>query len=1169
MVVKPPQRNLSPDADAWANWVESQLTVMDRTQKVLGSSVSGLQSVSNNALSLAAANKSTAEELFQEVGNSISVAGEAVFWSYDEPTDDVVPANPQAVWFQRDPENDSVVATWEWQPSGLDGEDDPQGSWVKKVWGQGSIGEGAVEWEALASDAKDKVETALSNAMDALDKAFEVEGGVAGALAAVSNLENELVPRVESAQSQAESAASAAASALVSATNAGTTAQTANTAATNAQNTLNNLRVGGRNFLLADPQVLPLSTNSSENYPLTQGVDERGAWISGFQASAPETMYLNTFVTSTWTAGKGTVYSNDLYPIAGPLVQSVEVWCDSTVQVRMGAANAANQNVPANTWTRVYTTALDTTRPSGLFVIGSTLPADTKLYFRDWMIQRGTAPSGWVPPLEWEASRVEAAVSAASGAVTGTVLEYALSSSRTVAPESGWSSSSPTPTGDLPYVWLRSRVTYGSGETVTTSPAVATGPQGPQGADGQGIEIAGSVATYSALPVNLTSADAGKGFLVQANGLLYIWDGSAFPAESQGVEFRGQDGLPGSEGAPGVGVEYVRVYYLKRAAILGTPPAPTTNPPTGGWVATEPAYVEGSTDNVYTSMITVYSDGGFEFGPVNLSAGFEAAKLAYSKALDAQATASDAQTVAANLQTAIEAGTLRASKTDPGVSKGLTWAVLNSAETAIVGLRIANADGTAWMPYQVIAEDVLVVSPNGTIQLKDNTVTAGNIVASEDLSAKVGQFLTLKASSIIGDTAALNQAFINQLVTGNILVAGNAGSDGKVDTIMLANGAITAPKIMASEELSAKVGQFLKVTTTMLEAGSAQITNAMIGNIDAGKITSGTINADRIAASSITGAKLSANAIDGKVITGATIQTTDTENRGVKVTPTGIQAWDSSGTRTVNITGDGTTNTITGGFRTSYAGQPGVILVNNTTAGNLPGIFWSSSGSALGSDAAIYLTDKYEMVIRNRTIGGGQGPIRIYPAAWAQNGFFVGGTVHEPAGGLGYGPSGVRFEGNRLYVSGTGNAHGIWAPDIATSTFAANLGVASSPKGRFYKVTSLRAAKSDIEPVTNRVDPHNVLDLEVSDWYDKTQIREREQALNSDGDTEINTDIPLKRIPGVIAEDVRDVGLAEFCTYDENGDLQGVMYDRIPLLLIPVVRELAERVKELEEKSKR
>lgn len=77
------------------------------------------------------------------------------------------------------------------------------------------------------------------------------------------------------------------------------------------------------------------------------------------------------------------------------------------------------------------------------------------------------------------------------------------------------------------------------------------GIQGPPGEDGAGIEIAGSVAAYGDLPTTLTAADVGDGYLVQADGKLYIWTGTEFPPNGAGVEFRGPIGPQGIQGETG------------------------------------------------------------------------------------------------------------------------------------------------------------------------------------------------------------------------------------------------------------------------------------------------------------------------------------------------------------------------------------------------------------------------------------------------------------------------------------------------------------------------------------------------------------------------------------------------------------------------------------------
>lgn len=86
------------------------------------------------------------------------------------------------------------------------------------------------------------------------------------------------------------------------------------------------------------------------------------------------------------------------------------------------------------------------------------------------------------------------------------------------------------------------------------------GPEGPQGipgepgADGQdgaGIDLQNSVDTYDDLPDTLGPGDAGQAFLNRADGRLYIWDGSSFQPEGEGVEFRGPKGDKGDQGERG------------------------------------------------------------------------------------------------------------------------------------------------------------------------------------------------------------------------------------------------------------------------------------------------------------------------------------------------------------------------------------------------------------------------------------------------------------------------------------------------------------------------------------------------------------------------------------------------------------------------------------------
>jgi hypothetical protein len=55
----------------------------------------------------------------------------------------------------------------------------------------------------------------------------------------------------------------------------------------------------------------------------------------------------------------------------------------------------------------------------------------------------------------------------------------------------------------------------------------------------------------------------------------------------------------------------------------------------------------------------------------------------------------------------------------------------------------------------------------------------------------------------------------------------------------------------------------------------------------------------------------------------------------------------------------------------------------------------------------------------------------------------------------------------------------------------------------------------------------------------------------------------LWRHHGVIAEDLVDAGLDEFVSW-ENGEPEGVQYDRLAIYLFPIVKNLLQRIEKLE-----
>ncbi len=92
-----------------------------------------------------------------------------------------------------------------------------------------------------------------------------------------------------------------------------------------------------------------------------------------------------------------------------------------------------------------------------------------------------------------------------------------------------------------------------------------------------------------------------------------------------------------------IDIDSTTIYYLLQSSTANPPAKPTTDDPGGNWTTTEPTYTEGSTNTLYIVTKTKYSDGTFEYTPVSKSSSYEAAKLAYNKALNAESVANAAE----------------------------------------------------------------------------------------------------------------------------------------------------------------------------------------------------------------------------------------------------------------------------------------------------------------------------------------------------------------------------------------------------------------------------------------------------------------------------------------------------------------------------------------------
>ena len=136
-----------------------------------------------------------------------------------------------------------------------------------------------------------------------------------------------------------------------------------------------------------------------------------------------------------------------------------------------------------------------------------------------------------------------------------------------------------------------------------------------------------------------------------------------------------------------VDVSAVYRYYLLQSSTAARPSAPTAFPPPSQWDDTEPTYTEGATNSLYTTECTVFSDDSFLYSLVSLSSSYEAAKVAYNKATNAENQAVVQSASAPSLTTVMW---LDVSTTPPLMKRydaeTAAWIVVNDTSEVIYNL---------------------------------------------------------------------------------------------------------------------------------------------------------------------------------------------------------------------------------------------------------------------------------------------------------------------------------------------------------------------------------------------------------------------------------------------------------------------------------------------------
>ena len=147
---------------------------------------------------------------------------------------------------------------------------------------------------------------------------------------------------------------------------------------------------------------------------------------------------------------------------------------------------------------------------------------------------------------------------------------------------------------------------------------------------------------------------------------------------------------------------------------------------------------------------------------------------------------------------------------------------------------------------------------------------------------------------------------------------------------------------------------------------------------------------------------------------------------------------------------------------------------------------------------------------------------------------------------------------------------GFVSAGIRNSTASSPANMFINGDGFVYRTSSASKYKMNIENLNkSETYPYNILKINPRQWYDKAETERCAKYLTAEYtkekiDDELKQECLSSHINpyyGLVAEDLVEAGLDDFCEYgtedsEGNKELEGVQYERVPILLIPILRDI-------------
>lgn len=265
-----------------------------------------------------------------------------------------------------------------------------------------------------------------------------------------------------------------------------------------------------------------------------------------------------------------------------------------------------------------------------------------------------------------------------------------------------------------------------------------------------------------------------------------------------------------------------------------------------------------------------------------------------------------------------------------------------------------------------------------------------------------------------------------------------------------------------------------------------------------------------------------------------------------------------------NVTNTGSLGTTSYKWDTCYV-RSGNFTIGYFTTGNFDSI---NSGN-VGLSNNTFLRGKDKSGTQYIVTGISSGNVLYFGERnWTGNTCIYGGVIYAYSDNSFQ----LRTVSNTTYFYA--NQSCIMSSGTYNTTVTGSANVRVNSNGTICRSTSASKYKLNIDDINqDEYYPYRLLRINPKQWFDKNlveaysayisgEIKENEEPESDELKMykELLSDVTVDPIYGLVAEDLEEAGLEKFCMYklkdNDEKELEGISYERLPILIIPMVRDL-------------